>query len=133
VKLPHLQDWTSARQRNAQRYEELFATAGLTTTVRMPARAQDRTHIFNQFVVRVPERDQLRAYLQTQGIGTEVYYPVPLHLQPCFRHLGYEPGAFPVAEAAANGVLALPIFGELTESQQAWVVEAIRLFYQQRA
>jgi dTDP-4-amino-4,6-dideoxygalactose transaminase len=133
VKLPHLSAWTAARQRNARRYEVLFANAGLTETVRLPVRAEDRTHIYHQFVIRAPERDRLRAYLQEQEIGTEIYYPVPLHLQPCFGHLGYEEGAFPAAEAAAREVLALPIFGELAETQQAWVVEAIRHFYQQRA
>lgn len=133
VKLPHLRGWTAARQRNADRYEALFAKAGLTGTVVLPARATDRTHIYNQFVVRVPERDRLRAYLQSHGIGTEVYYPLPLHLQPCFRELGYQAGSFPVAETAAREVLALPIYGELSESQQAWVVEAIQTFFQQKA
>ncbi|HKY22367.1 MAG TPA: DegT/DnrJ/EryC1/StrS family aminotransferase [Vicinamibacterales bacterium] len=133
VKLPHLSAWTAARQRNAVRYEDLFARAGLASTVRLPVRASRRTHIYNQFVIRVPERDQLRAYLQTQGIGTEIYYPLPLHLQPCFRDLGYAAGAFPVAESSAKEVLALPIYGELSEGQQAWVVEAIRLFFQRGA
>ncbi len=133
VKLPHLEAWTAARQRNADRYVALFAQAGLATTVRLPVRAAQRTHIYNQFVVRVPERDQLRAYLQTQGIGTEIYYPVPLHLQPCFRGLGYAAGAFPVAETAAKEVLALPIYGELSDAQQSWVVDAIRVFFHQRA
>ena len=133
VKLPYLPSWTSARVRNAERYERLFDDAGLTNIVRLPLRAPNRTHIFNQFVVAVPQRDQLRAYLQTQGIGTEIYYPIPLHLQPCFRSLGYQAGAFPSAEAAASEVLALPIYGELTEAQQAWVVEAIRTFFHQRA
>lgn len=133
VKLPHLNGWTAARQRNAERYEALFAEAGLTNTVTLPARSADSTHIYNQFVIRVPERDRLRAYLQSSGISTEVYYPVPLHLQPCFRELGYGPGSLPVAETAANEALALPIYGELTEAQQSWVVEAIRNFYQQRA
>ena len=105
----------------------------MTGTVVLPARLADRTHIYNQFVIRVPERDRLRAYLQSQGIGTEVYYPLPLHLQPCFRELGYRAGSFPAAEAAAREVLALPIYGELSESQQAWVVEAIQTFFQQRA
>lgn len=133
VKLPHLPAWTAARQRNADRYETLFAESGLASTVRLPARAPQRTHIYHQFVIRVPERDRLRAYLQTQGIGTEVYYPVPLHLQPCFRGLGHAAGAFPAAESAAREVLALPIYGELSDAQQAWVVEAIRVFFQQRA
>jgi dTDP-4-amino-4,6-dideoxygalactose transaminase len=133
IKLPHLTDWTSARQRNAGRYEALFARAGLTGTIVLPARAADRTHIYNQFVIRVPERDQLRAYLQSQGIGTEIYYPLPLHLQPCFRALGYRTGSFPQAETAAGEVLALPIYGELSESQQTWVVEAIQAFFKERA
>ncbi len=133
VKLPHVRSWTAARQRNADRYEALFAKAGLTGTVVLPSRSTDRTHIYNQFVIRVPERDRLRAYLQSHGIGTEVYYPLPLHLQPCFRELGYQAGAFPAAEAAAREVLALPIYGELSESQQAWVVEAIQRFFQLRA
>ena len=133
VKLPHLQSWTAARQRNAKRYEALFAEAGLTSTVALPVRAAARTHIYNQFVIRVPERDRLRAYLQSHGIGTEVYYPLPLHLQPCFRELGYRAGSYPVAEAAAGEVVALPIYGELSQSQQAWVVEAIRMFFQRRA
>jgi dTDP-4-amino-4,6-dideoxygalactose transaminase len=133
VKLPHLQEWTRARQRNATRYETLFANASLTTTVRLPVHAAERTHIYNQFVIRVPRRDQLRAYLHAEGIETQVYYPVPLHLQPCFRRLGYQAGSFPVAEAAANEVLALPIYGELNEAQQAWVVRAIEMFFQRRA
>jgi dTDP-4-amino-4,6-dideoxygalactose transaminase len=132
VKLPHLNGWTAARRRNADRYEALFTQAGLTTTVRLPARSANSTHIYNQFVIRVPERDRLRVHLQSSGIGTEVYYPIPLHLQPCFRELGYRPGSLPVAETAANEALALPIYGELTEAQQSWVVEAIRNFYQQR-
>jgi len=133
VKLPHLPAWTAARQRNAARYEALFTKAGLTGIVRVPIRSAESTHIYNQFVVRVPQRDQLRAYLDAQGIGTEVYYPLPLHLQPCFRELGYAAGSFPVAEAAADEVLALPIYGELSDAQQAWVVEAIHTFFQQRA
>jgi dTDP-4-amino-4,6-dideoxygalactose transaminase len=132
VKLPHLNAWTTARRRNAERYDALFAQDGLANTVTLPARSQHSTHIYNQFVIRVPERDRLRAHLQSSGIGTEVYYPVPLHLQPCFRHLGYGSGSFPVAETAANEALALPIYGELTEAQQSWVVETIRTFYQPR-
>ena len=130
VKLPHLNRWTESRRRNAGRYEALFRDAELVGTVTLPARSSDSTHIYNQFVIRVPERDRLRAHLQSSGIGTEVYYPVPLHLQPCFRELGHRPGSFPVAETAASEALALPIYGELTESQQSSVVESIRLFFQ---
>jgi dTDP-4-amino-4,6-dideoxygalactose transaminase len=130
VKLPHLEGWTAARRRNAERYETLFKKADLAGTITLPARAANSTHIYNQFVIRVPERDRLRAHLQSSGIGTEVYYPIPLHLQPCFRELGYRTGSFPVAETAANEALALPIYGELTEAQQSWVVESIRNFFQ---
>lgn len=129
VKLPHLESWTAARQRNAARYRMLFADAGLTDIVRLPVEAPRRTHIYNQFVIRVGERDRLRAQLEGRGIGTEIYYPVPFHLQRCFADLGYKAGAFPHAEAAARESLALPIFGELTEAQQAEVVGAISHFY----
>ncbi|HUE84674.1 MAG TPA: DegT/DnrJ/EryC1/StrS family aminotransferase [Vicinamibacterales bacterium] len=129
VKLPHLEAWTSARQRNAQRYRALFADAGLIDVVTLPLEAPRRTHIYNQFVVRVPDRDRLRAHLAAQGISTEVYYPVPFHLQKCFADLGYAPGAFPRAEAAAKETVALPIYGELSEAQQAEVVNAVKSFY----
>jgi dTDP-4-amino-4,6-dideoxygalactose transaminase len=129
VKLPHLEHWTAARQRNAQRYRALFAEAGLTDIVKLPVEAPRRTHIYNQFVIRIADRDRLRAHLDARGIGTEVYYPVPFHLQKCFAHLGYAQGAFPRAEAAARETLALPIYGELSEAQQAEVVDAIKAFY----
>ncbi len=129
VKLPHLAAWTAARQRNAARYRALFADAGLSGCVRLPVEAPNRTHIYNQFVVRVPNRDRLRAHLEGRGIGSEVYYPVPFHLQECYASLGYRPGAFPEAEAAARDSLALPIYGELTEAQQAAVVDAVAGFY----
>jgi dTDP-4-amino-4,6-dideoxygalactose transaminase len=130
VKLPHLNGWTAARRRNAERYEALFAAAGLGEMVRLPVQSADSTHIYNQFVIRVPDRDGLRTHLAAGGIGTEVYYPIPLHLQPCFRELGYRKGSFPAAETAAGEALALPIYGELAEAQQSWVVEAIRNFFQ---
>jgi dTDP-4-amino-4,6-dideoxygalactose transaminase len=129
VKLPYLAGWSEARRRNAARYRALFHDAGLTGTVCLPAEAPGRTHIYNQFVIRVPERDRLRAHLGTAGIGTEVYYPVPFHRQTCFADLGYGPGAFPIAEAAAKQSLAIPIYPELTDAQQAAVVAAIRTFY----
>jgi dTDP-4-amino-4,6-dideoxygalactose transaminase len=128
VKLPHLAAWTAGRQRNAARYRKLFADAGLSE-VTLPVEAPERTHIYNQFVIRVPKREQLRAELDAKGIGTEIYYPVPFHLQDCFKDLGYKAGAFPVAEAQANDSLALPIYPELTEAQQCAVVTAIRSFY----
>ena len=130
VKLPHLNGWTAARRRNAERYEALFTNAGLCDRVTLPARSSDSTHVYNQFVVRVPRRDELRTHLARNGIGTEVYYPVPLHLQPCFRELGYRKGSFPIAESAADEALALPIYGELADAQQSWVVEAVRNFFQ---
>jgi dTDP-4-amino-4,6-dideoxygalactose transaminase len=129
VKLPHLSAWSAARQRTAARYRALFEQAGLGGIVAAPAEAPGRSHIYNQFVVRVPERDALRRHLATRDIGTEVYYPVPFHLQECFADLGYRAGAFPHAERAAQESLALPIYGELTEAQQAWVVESVRAFY----
>ena len=129
VKLPKLAGWTEGRQRNAGRYRQLFADAKLSDVV-LPIEAPNRTHIYNQFVIRVPKRDQLKAHLDANRIGSEVYYPVPFHLQECFKDLGYSKGAFPEAEAAANDSLALPIYPELTETQQAAVVNAIRTFYQ---
>jgi dTDP-4-amino-4,6-dideoxygalactose transaminase len=129
VKLPHLAAWTAARQRNAARYRELFKAAGLADVVRLPGEAPERTHVYNQFVIRVPNRDAVRAHLANRGIGTEVYYPVPFHLQACFADLGYQAGAFPEAEAAALDSLALPIYGELTDVQQSVVVSAVKAFF----
>lgn len=128
VKLSRLAGWTAARRANAERYRQLAAA-----TPRWPAEvvlpADSPEHIYNQFVVRAPRRDALREHLAKAGIGTEVYYPVPFHLQPCFAELGYREGAFPEAERAAREALALPIYPELTEAQQAWVVEQIATFY----
>jgi dTDP-4-amino-4,6-dideoxygalactose transaminase len=129
VKLPHLDAWTAGRQRNAARYRALLAERKLTDIVRVPVESPDRTHIYNQFVVRVPDRDRLKAHLDRAGIGTEIYYPVPFHLQQCFAPLGYAAGAFPHAEAAARDSLALPIYPELAESQLASVVDAMGAFY----
>jgi dTDP-4-amino-4,6-dideoxygalactose transaminase len=128
VKLPHLASWSDGRRANAARYRALFADAGLND-VTLPVEAPHRTHIYNQFVIRVPERDRLKAHLDAAGIGTEIYYPVPFHLQECFAGLGYQAGAFPAAEAAASSSLALPIYPELSPAQQATVVDAIRAFY----
>ena len=125
VKLPHLQSWTELRRRNADRYDEMFHDAGVTDVVGLPARAPDRHHIFNLYVIRVPDRDAVRGRLDAARVGTEVYYPVPFHLQECFAPLGYRAGQFPHAEKAAAEVLAIPIYGELTEAQQREVVAAI--------
>ena len=125
VKLPHLERWTSMRQANAGRYDALFRARGLTDRVTLPAVPSGRGHIYNQYVVRVPERDRVRQALADRGVGTEIYYPVPFHLQECFASLGHARGDFPNAEAAASSVLALPIFGELTSDQQTHVVDAL--------
>ena len=128
VKARHLAGWTEARRRNADRYRALFAGRP-RLPVALPAEAPGNYHIYNQFVIRVPDRDGLRAHLTEAGVGTEIYYPVPFHLQACFADLGHRRGQFPAAEAAADGSLALPIYGELSEEQQAVVVEAIADYY----
>jgi dTDP-4-amino-4,6-dideoxygalactose transaminase len=125
VKLPHLSQWTERRRENAARYRELFRKAGLTDHVRLPVEPEGYYHAFNQFVIRVPDRNRVRVYLTEHGIGTEIYYPVPFHLQSCFSGLGYSRGDFPRAEAAADSTLALPIYSELTPDQQELVVRTI--------
>jgi dTDP-4-amino-4,6-dideoxygalactose transaminase len=132
VKLPHLAGWTEARRANAARYRQLFDQAGLTGIVGLPAERGDRYHIYNQFVIRVPQRDALKAHLDAAGIGCEIYYPVPFHRQACFAGLGYKPGDFPHAEKAASEVLAIPVYPELTAAQQQHVVEQIAAFYSER-
>ncbi|BBO79560.1 glutamine--scyllo-inositol aminotransferase [Desulfosarcina ovata subsp. sediminis] len=128
IKLAYLDGWSTARKANAARYRELFAAAGLTDRIHLPVEKESR-HIYNQFVIRVDKRrDALKDHLTAQSIGSEVYYPVPLHLQACFAPLGYAAGDFPVAEAAARSTLALPIYPELTEAQQAYVVDTIAAF-----
>jgi dTDP-4-amino-4,6-dideoxygalactose transaminase len=129
VKAPHLLDWTEARRRNAGRYRTLFAEYGLGDIVRLPVEPADRRHIYNQFVIRVPRRDALRAHLEAWRVGTEVYYPVPFHRQSCFADVPSAAGAFPTADAAAATSLALPIFGELTADQQRHVVTGIAEFF----
>jgi dTDP-4-amino-4,6-dideoxygalactose transaminase len=126
VKLPHLPSWTAARRRNADRYRTLFEKAGLSSKLGLPKDVPG--HIYNQFVIRTGNRDRLQGFLAEKGIGTEIYYPVPLHLQECFAPLGARKGDLPVAEAVAADSLALPIYPELTEEQQAYVVEQIAAF-----
>ena len=125
VKLPHLAAWNEKRRANAANYRELFSRAGLTDRVRLPIEPPGRTHVYHQFVVRVANRDAVRAHLASRNVGTEVYYPLPFHRQPCFAHLGYAPDAFPNADAAAAEVLALPIYPELSFEQQQYVVDSL--------
>lgn len=125
VKLPHLAAWTEARRANATRYRRLFAELDPSARVALPHEVEDGYHIYNQFVVGVPDRDRVRDALTADGIGTEIYYPLPFHRQPCFADLGADPAAFPLAERAAAETLALPIYGELTADQQLYVVERL--------
>ncbi|WP_396623796.1 DegT/DnrJ/EryC1/StrS family aminotransferase [Luteitalea sp.] len=129
VKLRHLDAWTEARRRNADRYRALFASLAPGVPVTLPVERPGRRHIYNQFVIRAERRDGLRDHLRAHGVGCEIYYPVPFHLQPCFAYLGVPAGALPVSERAAAETLALPIYSELTEAQQAYVVETIAAFY----
>lgn len=126
AKLQHLDTWTASRQENARRYHRLLAEFdGIVGT---PAIVMDR-HVFNQYVIRVSQRNELQAYLKAKGISTEVYYPVPMHLQECFAHFGYQTGAFPESECAANETLALPVYPELTLEQAQYVVDTLRGFF----
>lgn len=127
VKLKHLPVWNKMRRNNAEQYRVLCSETGLTSQMTLPEDTPG--HIYNQFVVRVPERDQLRAFLQEKEVETHIYYPLPLHLQECFQDLGYQKGDFPYAEAAADDSLALPMYPELTEAQQRYVVSMISEFY----
>ncbi|MGH9827445.1 MAG: DegT/DnrJ/EryC1/StrS family aminotransferase, partial [Blastocatellia bacterium] len=118
VKVRHLDAWTSARQRNAERYRSLFRESGLQDHVKLPEIPPDRTHVYNQFVVRADRREELRQFLSVRGIPTEIYYPSPVHLQRAFGYLGKKKGDFPHSEVASEQVLALPIFSEIREEQQ---------------
>jgi dTDP-4-amino-4,6-dideoxygalactose transaminase len=130
VKLPHLDAWTDRRKANADRYRRLFAGVGLEGDISLPKERPNIRHIYNQFVIRVPEqRDALRDYLTEQGIGTDIYYPVPLHLQECFEYLGYREGDLPESERASRETLALPIYPELKPDQQEYVVEKIAEYF----
>lgn len=128
VKLKYLDRWTEARRINAARYEKLFAEAGIDDVVTPKVHADSR-HIYHQYTIRCARRDGLKTYLQESGIGAEVYYPVPLHLQDCFAFLGYKKGELPETEKAARECLSLPIYPELTAEQQNYVVERISRFY----
>ena len=130
VKFLHLERWTEARRKNAERYGRLFEEMGLTEHIQLPIIQEGNRHIFNQYVIRVPQRDRLREFLNAKGVRTEIYYPIPLHLQKCFRYLGYKEGDLPESEKAAKETLALPIYPELSQEQQEYVVEQIRNFHE---
>jgi dTDP-4-amino-4,6-dideoxygalactose transaminase len=131
VKLQYLDSWTEKRQRNAGLYTKLFHDHDLMKFVTLPVIREGYRHIFNQFVIRVQARDEIRDFLKGKDIGTEIYYPVPFHLQKCFSYLGYREGDFPESERAAGEVLAIPIYPELSAEQQEYVVAAIKEFYQE--
>jgi dTDP-4-amino-4,6-dideoxygalactose transaminase len=129
VKLPHLPVWTEARRGNARHYRRLFRAYDLLAHVQMPAEPVGYVHVYNQFSIRVKQRDALRRYLHNRGVPTEIYYPFPLHLQPAYAFLGYRSGDFPRAEAACREVVSLPIYPELKSDQLEAVVSAIAAFY----
>lgn len=130
VKLPHLDSWTDKRRSNADNYRRLFTDLGLTEQIGLPVERVNAKHIYNQYVIRVSgRRDELRVYLNDKGIGTDIYYPVPLHLQECFAYLGYRRGDMPESEKAALETLALPIYPELQPAQQEYVAEKIADFF----
>jgi dTDP-4-amino-4,6-dideoxygalactose transaminase len=129
VKLKYLDQWAEGRRRNAERYRQLFTQASLLDRLTLPQTAPGNFHVYNQFTVRVQKRDELRTYLKDKGVGSEVYYPLPMHLQNCYRDLGYRKGAFPVSERAAEEVISLPIYAELEDKQLVHVSEQIKQFY----
>lgn len=134
VKLPHLDSWSDRRRQNANLYRQLFTDAGLAEFVGLPFERENVRHIYNQFVVRIPgRRDDLREFLLEKGIGTDIYYPVPLHVQECFEFVGYKNGDLPEAERAAAETLALPIFPELTPEQIEYVVSSVAEFFEPRS
>ena len=130
VKLPFLDAWSDKRKANAERYRKLFTDAGLAEQIGLPFERENVRHIYNQFVIRVPEkRDELRKFLAENEIGTDIYYPIPLHRQECFKFLGYLNGDYPESERASGETLALPVFPELKAEQQEYVVEKISDFF----
>jgi dTDP-4-amino-4,6-dideoxygalactose transaminase len=129
VKLKYLDQWNEGRRRNAERYRQLFAQTKHGDCVILPPTKPGNFHVYNQFTIRVPKRDELRTFLKEKEVGTEVYYPLPMHLQNCYRELGHQKGSFPLSEQAAEEVMSIPIYPELTESQQGYVVEMITEFY----
>ena len=122
VKLKHLNDWHEGRRKNAEFYDKAFAE---TSEIVTPVILSENYSIYNQYIIRVPERDKVSETMKEANIGHDIYYPVPLHLQECFSYLGYKEGDFPVSEKAANEVLALPIYPELTDEQKQYVVDTV--------
>ena len=122
VKLPHLDSWSAGRAANAARYDRLFAGTNAVT----PTARSDRRHVFNQYTLRVPKRDEVMAHLKANGVGCAIYYPVPLHLQKCYAGLGYTEGLLPEAERAAAEVLSIPVYPELTDDMAAYVAQKVR-------
>ncbi len=131
VKLPHLDAWTAGRRQNADIYRRMLRELDVPVAVPVEKPYQNR-HIYNQFVILGQRRNELQAYLKAQGIGTEVYYPVPMHIQKCFSYLGYRAGDFPVSERLANESLALPVYPELAPDDIAYVCRTIKAFYSDR-
>ena len=130
VKLRHLDDWQKGRQNRADRYRRLFAEAGLTSAISVPPQPSSKyEHVYNQFTIRSPHRDELKAHLHSAGIPSEIYYPLCLHLQEAFAYLGYKAGSFPESEKASGEVLSLPVYPELPDAQQDRVVRAIADFH----
>jgi len=131
VKFRHLEKWTEARRQNADRYRRLFNESGMVDAghITLPVDAGNGRHVYNQFVIRAERRDDLARYLKERGVGTEVYYPLALHLQSCFGYLGYKRGQLPVAEGASEEVLAIPVYPELKPEQAQYVVDSIASFY----
>ena len=130
VKLPHLDEWSDKRKQNADAYRRLFSDAGVLEQISLPAERSDVRHIYNQFVIRVPEkRDELKQFLAEKNVGTDIYYPIPLHLQECFAYLNYREGDLPESEKAAAETLALPIFPELKNEQIEYICAAVAEFF----
>ena len=131
VKLKYVEGWTEKRRLNAERYHEAFQELGLLDRITLPWVDRANYHVYNQFTIRTPQRDELSAYLTQHGVGNKIYYPVPLHLQECYQELGYREGQLSESEKSAKEVLSLPIYSELTSDQITYVVETIRDFFQQ--
>jgi dTDP-4-amino-4,6-dideoxygalactose transaminase len=129
IKLRHLDRWAEGRRRNAAIYKQLFERAALQDRVTLPTTDERNFHVYNQYTVRVSQRDDLRAYLKEKGVGTEIYYPLPMHLQNCYKDLGHKKGSFPISEQAAEQVLSLPIYAELSDQHLAYVVNTVAAFY----